>query len=193
MTRLNWVPDPGHLSFIFSYSITVSIPHFSIMANMINKITIAPDPDIYKMQSDSYEPEDWRSETTSIGSSLYKGIMENGRRYQTFVGNILKGKLRGMLLLICLWLWRTSMLIIRIMLLRCWSVLGGGNGLRVFIWCNEIISTICYPISLLLLIVYGSFQRSRYSGDIMRDGGCTGGKSAGYISNAASVADSSPN
>ncbi|KAJ5378717.1 hypothetical protein N7509_011836 [Penicillium cosmopolitanum] len=45
---------------------------------MADDAPIAVDPNIYLNQSD-----DWQSETTSIGSSIYKGIIENGRRYQT--------------------------------------------------------------------------------------------------------------
>ncbi|KAJ5310324.1 oxidoreductase [Penicillium atrosanguineum] len=44
--------------------------------------SIAPDPDLYSSQP-TYYPDDWQSETTSIGSSIYRGLMENGRRYQT--------------------------------------------------------------------------------------------------------------
>ncbi|KAJ6088106.1 hypothetical protein N7499_004288 [Penicillium canescens] len=43
---------------------------------------IAIDPDLYAVDS-TYYPDDWQSETTSIGSSIYRGLMENGRRYQT--------------------------------------------------------------------------------------------------------------
>ncbi|KAJ5305849.1 hypothetical protein N7508_004864 [Penicillium antarcticum] len=43
---------------------------------------IAPDPDIYAV-TEGFAPDDWQSETTSIGSSLYRGCYENGRRYQT--------------------------------------------------------------------------------------------------------------
>lgn len=45
--------------------------------------TIAPDPNLHLNPSDQYDPDDWQSETTSIASSVYKGFMENGRRYQT--------------------------------------------------------------------------------------------------------------
>lgn len=45
--------------------------------------TIAVDRDLHLPPVEEYDPEDWRSETTSIASSLYKGFMENGRRYQT--------------------------------------------------------------------------------------------------------------
>ncbi|KAJ5184050.1 hypothetical protein N7492_001666 [Penicillium capsulatum] len=44
--------------------------------------TIQVDPDYYEERTDLY-PDDWQSETTSIGSSIYRGLMENGRRYQT--------------------------------------------------------------------------------------------------------------
>ncbi|KAJ5396797.1 hypothetical protein N7509_004910 [Penicillium cosmopolitanum] len=47
-----------------------------------NEITIAVDPDVH-LRQDEYDPRDWNSETTSIGSSIYRGIMENGRRYQS--------------------------------------------------------------------------------------------------------------
>lgn len=43
---------------------------------------IAVDPDLYTTDG-PYYPDDWQSETTSIGSSIYRGLMENGRRYQT--------------------------------------------------------------------------------------------------------------
>ncbi|KAJ5330500.1 hypothetical protein N7476_000283 [Penicillium atrosanguineum] len=49
----------------------------------MSDIIITPDPNVYLPSSGDYDPEDWRSETTSIASSLYKGFMENGRRYQT--------------------------------------------------------------------------------------------------------------
>ncbi|KAJ5246019.1 hypothetical protein N7468_001002 [Penicillium chermesinum] len=50
----------------------------------MSDFTIAPDPDLYLPASArGQEPEDWKSETTSIASSLYKGFIENGRRYQT--------------------------------------------------------------------------------------------------------------
>ncbi|KAJ5557369.1 hypothetical protein N7513_002958 [Penicillium frequentans] len=42
---------------------------------------ISVDPDLYSAGA-SY-PDDWQSETTSIGSSIYRGLMENGRRYQS--------------------------------------------------------------------------------------------------------------
>ncbi|OQE00705.1 hypothetical protein PENVUL_c047G01343 [Penicillium vulpinum] len=41
---------------------------------------IAVDTDIYMPANYG---DDWQSETTSIGSSIYHGLMENGRRYQT--------------------------------------------------------------------------------------------------------------
>ncbi|KAJ5540463.1 hypothetical protein N7494_005539 [Penicillium frequentans] len=49
---------------------------------MTDKITVDVDPDLHVIR-DEYSPEDWQSETTSIGSSLYRGLMENGRRYQS--------------------------------------------------------------------------------------------------------------
>ncbi|KAJ5692353.1 hypothetical protein N7462_001776 [Penicillium macrosclerotiorum] len=45
--------------------------------------SIAVDPDLYAVDDHNNAPDDWRSETTSIGSSIYRGLMENGRRYQT--------------------------------------------------------------------------------------------------------------
>lgn len=53
------------------------------MAKNLSDIKIDLDPDIYHPASGSYEVNDWQSETTSIASDLYKGFMENGRRYQT--------------------------------------------------------------------------------------------------------------
>lgn len=47
-----------------------------------NEISIAVDPDVH-LRQDEYDPRDWNSETTSVGSSIYRGIMENGRRYQS--------------------------------------------------------------------------------------------------------------
>lgn len=49
---------------------------------MSNEIKIAIDPDVH-LRNDEYDPRDWNSETTSIGSSIYRGIIENGRRYQS--------------------------------------------------------------------------------------------------------------
>ncbi|KAJ5732487.1 hypothetical protein N7493_003968 [Penicillium malachiteum] len=43
---------------------------------------IAVDPNVYQADDNQY-PDDWQSETTSIGSSIYRGLMENGRRYQS--------------------------------------------------------------------------------------------------------------
>ncbi|KAJ5605182.1 hypothetical protein N7510_010336 [Penicillium lagena] len=43
---------------------------------------IAVDPDFYATH-DAYQPSDFESETTSLASSIYRGVMENGRRYQT--------------------------------------------------------------------------------------------------------------
>ncbi|KAJ5473087.1 hypothetical protein N7530_007088 [Penicillium desertorum] len=40
---------------------------------------IAIDPDLYAPDS-TYSPDDWQSETTSIRSSIYRGLMDNGRR-----------------------------------------------------------------------------------------------------------------
>ncbi|KAJ5424463.1 hypothetical protein N7445_010436 [Penicillium cf. griseofulvum] len=43
---------------------------------------IAVDPDLHVVNNTHY-PDDWQSETTSIGSSIYRGLVENGRRCQT--------------------------------------------------------------------------------------------------------------
>ncbi|KAI3093189.1 hypothetical protein CBS147333_10117 [Penicillium roqueforti] len=43
---------------------------------------IVIDPDLYHANSKS-GPGDWISQRTSIGSSIYRGLMENCRRYQT--------------------------------------------------------------------------------------------------------------
>ncbi|CAI7622909.1 unnamed protein product [Penicillium manginii] len=53
------------------------------MARNLNDIKIVPDPDIHHPESGSYEADDWQSETTSVASDLYRGFLENGRRYQT--------------------------------------------------------------------------------------------------------------
>ncbi|KAI2731740.1 hypothetical protein DTO012A8_10245 [Penicillium roqueforti] len=45
---------------------------------MPQPLEIAVDPDVYLRPNYS---DDWHSETTSIGSSIYHGLMENGRRY----------------------------------------------------------------------------------------------------------------
>lgn len=42
---------------------------------------IAIDPDFYHLTKD-WEPQDFESETTSIASTIAKGRLENGRRYQ---------------------------------------------------------------------------------------------------------------
>lgn len=42
---------------------------------------IAVDPDFYTMKG-NLDPDDFRSETTSIASAIAKGRIENGRRYQ---------------------------------------------------------------------------------------------------------------
>lgn len=50
----------------------------------MSDFTITPDPNPHLPSSVvDKDPDDWKSETTSIASSLYKGVMENGRRYQT--------------------------------------------------------------------------------------------------------------
>ncbi|KAJ5334539.1 hypothetical protein N7452_006942 [Penicillium brevicompactum] len=41
---------------------------------------IAVDPDLYAPGGSGSPPDDWQSETTSIGSSLYRGLVDNGRR-----------------------------------------------------------------------------------------------------------------
>ncbi|KAJ6051382.1 uncharacterized protein N7446_006014 [Penicillium canescens] len=41
---------------------------------------LAVDPDVYVTTTYG---DDWQSETTSIGSAIYRGLMDNGRRYQT--------------------------------------------------------------------------------------------------------------
>lgn len=53
------------------------------MARELANTKIVPDPDLFLSEVDEYDPDDWRSETISIASDLYKGFMENGRRYQT--------------------------------------------------------------------------------------------------------------
>lgn len=53
------------------------------MANKLEDIKIAPDSIVHHPKSGTYEPDDWQSETNSIATDLYKGFMENGRRYQT--------------------------------------------------------------------------------------------------------------
>lgn len=53
------------------------------MATGLENVKIAPDPELCLSEEERYEPDDWKSETYSIASNLYKGVMENGRRYQT--------------------------------------------------------------------------------------------------------------
>ncbi|KAJ5688889.1 hypothetical protein N7462_003281 [Penicillium macrosclerotiorum] len=43
---------------------------------------ITPDPDLH-LSKDITDPDDWQSETTSLASTICKGLLENGRRYQT--------------------------------------------------------------------------------------------------------------
>ncbi|KAJ5947924.1 hypothetical protein N7466_000939 [Penicillium verhagenii] len=43
---------------------------------------ITPDPNLC-LATDERAIDDWESETTSIGPDIYKGVIENGRRYQT--------------------------------------------------------------------------------------------------------------
>ncbi|KAJ5100860.1 hypothetical protein N7456_006912 [Penicillium angulare] len=52
------------------------------MAESFEHIHIAADPCPHHPEAGAYEPEDWQSKTTSIASDLYKGFMENGRRYR---------------------------------------------------------------------------------------------------------------
>ncbi|OQE21983.1 hypothetical protein PENSTE_c011G04568 [Penicillium steckii] len=47
---------------------------------------IAVDPDFYTMEEDGNQ-DDFNSETTSIASTIAKGIIENGRRYQAMKEN----------------------------------------------------------------------------------------------------------
>lgn len=47
---------------------------------------IAVDPDFYALTKD-WEPEDFESETTSIASTIARGRLENGRRYQAMKEN----------------------------------------------------------------------------------------------------------
>lgn len=42
---------------------------------------IAVDP-AYVIARNTYQPDDFESETTSLSSKIYKGVIENGRRYQ---------------------------------------------------------------------------------------------------------------
>ncbi|KAJ5357086.1 hypothetical protein N7517_011695 [Penicillium concentricum] len=51
---------------------------------MKNMETIAVDPDLYPPEC-AYSPDDWHSETTSIKSSIYRGLMDNGRRLDHLV------------------------------------------------------------------------------------------------------------
>lgn len=53
------------------------------MAKNLDDIKILPDPYIHHPESGSYEVDDWQSETTSVASDLYRGFLENGRRYQS--------------------------------------------------------------------------------------------------------------
>ncbi|CEJ58759.1 hypothetical protein PMG11_07405 [Penicillium brasilianum] len=46
-----------------------------------NENDIAVDPYFYSMKGND-EPDDFRSETTSIASTIARGRLENGRRYQ---------------------------------------------------------------------------------------------------------------
>ncbi|KAJ5171958.1 hypothetical protein N7492_004551 [Penicillium capsulatum] len=42
---------------------------------------IVVDPDFYDL-SNSYQPDDFQSQTESLASKIYRGVIENGRRYQ---------------------------------------------------------------------------------------------------------------
>ncbi|CAG8057235.1 unnamed protein product [Penicillium salamii] len=45
-----------------------------------SQINLEQDPDIYySCDADAYTPDDWKSETTTIRSSIYQGFVENGR------------------------------------------------------------------------------------------------------------------
>ncbi|KAJ5706354.1 hypothetical protein N7536_002043 [Penicillium majusculum] len=46
-------------------------------------ISIEIDPVYYDRGGDNYVDSDFASETTSLSSSVYRGVFENGRRYQT--------------------------------------------------------------------------------------------------------------
>ncbi|CAI7617720.1 unnamed protein product [Penicillium crustosum] len=45
--------------------------------------SIEIDPVYYGRGGDNYVDSDFASETTSLSSSVYRGVFENGRRYQT--------------------------------------------------------------------------------------------------------------
>ncbi|KUM62490.1 hypothetical protein ACN42_g4624 [Penicillium freii] len=45
--------------------------------------SIEIDPVYYDHGRDDYIDSDFASETTSLSSSVYRGVFENGRRYQT--------------------------------------------------------------------------------------------------------------
>ncbi|KAJ6003805.1 hypothetical protein N7540_012945 [Penicillium herquei] len=48
---------------------------------MADKIIIAVDKDLH-LVTDEYDERDWSSDTTSVQSSLYRGLVEHGRKYQ---------------------------------------------------------------------------------------------------------------
>ncbi|KAJ6004679.1 hypothetical protein N7540_013048 [Penicillium herquei] len=48
---------------------------------MADKIIIAVDKDLHLVK-DEYDERDWSSDTTSVQSSLYRGLVEHGRKYQ---------------------------------------------------------------------------------------------------------------
>lgn len=67
------------LSFLFpsqKYNATKSL---SVMVSDFENAEIAPDPNIDASEAEICKPDDWTSETISIASILYKGVMENGR------------------------------------------------------------------------------------------------------------------
>jgi hypothetical protein len=49
------------------------------MVSDFENAEIAPDPNIDASEAEICKPDDWTSETISIASILYKGVMENGR------------------------------------------------------------------------------------------------------------------
>ncbi|KAJ5116817.1 hypothetical protein N7456_001165 [Penicillium angulare] len=50
---------------------------------MADEKPIAVDPDYYVARGEEYKRGDFESDTTSLSSSIYRGVIENGRRYQT--------------------------------------------------------------------------------------------------------------
>jgi hypothetical protein len=49
------------------------------MVSDFENAEIAPDPNNDASEAEICKPDDWTSETISIASILYKGVMENGR------------------------------------------------------------------------------------------------------------------